>query len=83
MSILLTCMSVYHLHALCREISEEGVTYSELELWSVVDYHMGAENHNWVLSKNKYTKLMSHLSKPVTASFINGSDNDGKQNTSE
>lgn len=55
----ITCKSGYHMHALCKEISEEGVTSPGLELWSVVSYHQGAENQNWVFFKNKCTKLMS------------------------
>lgn len=40
---------------------QKKVSLLELESGMLVGYHVGAENWNWVLRKNKWSKLLNHL----------------------
>lgn len=43
MSVLVTCMSVYYVHAFCLQRPEEAIRSLELELQMVMNY-VGTEN---------------------------------------
>lgn len=61
MSILLACIPVSHVCALCLWLSEENISFLVLDLL-VIDNIMGPRNWSWVLWKrNIFSQTLSHL----------------------
>lgn len=65
MSVLLACIPVYHICALCLWSSEKASEPLELALWMVRSCHVDAGNETQVLLKcSKCSQPLSHLSIP-------------------